>query len=148
MRSKKRSAASSRSRPPERPTLFVDRSLGRHVVADALRQASATVEIHDDHFAPDERDETWLAAVGARGWVVLSKDTRIRYRPNELKGLKEAGAIAVVLTAGNLSGSEMAELFVRTLNSIVRKVRSAKGPALFTFGRDGRLRQVRLSDWI
>jgi len=36
-------------------------------VATALRDAGATVEIHDDHFPPDALDETWLHAVGHRG---------------------------------------------------------------------------------
>ena len=37
--------------------------------------------MHDDHFARDASDETWLGEVGAKGWVVLSKDDRIRRNP-------------------------------------------------------------------
>jgi hypothetical protein len=33
------------------PVLFVDRSLGAHLVPQALREAGATVEVHGDHFA-------------------------------------------------------------------------------------------------
>jgi hypothetical protein len=31
------------------------------------------VEIHDDHFPSDAKDEVWLAEVGIRGWIVLTK---------------------------------------------------------------------------
>jgi hypothetical protein len=49
------------------PVFFVDRSLGKHVVPDALRAAGAHVEVHDDHFAQDALDEVWLPAVGQNG---------------------------------------------------------------------------------
>ena len=38
------------------------------------------VEIHDDYFASDALDETWLSEIGKRGWVAITKDERIRYR--------------------------------------------------------------------
>jgi PIN like domain len=45
----------------------LDRSLGKHIVADALRQAGAAVEMHNDHFRQDASDVEWLRAVGPRG---------------------------------------------------------------------------------
>ena len=86
-RSKRPSAASFGSKPPEPLVFFIDRSLGRKIVAQALREISETVEIHDDHFAPDAKDEAWLAEVGKRGWIVLTKDDRIRL----LAGFQEVG---------------------------------------------------------
>jgi hypothetical protein len=53
---------------------FVERSLGRRVVADALRQAGVRVEIHADYFADRTEDPVWLSQVGPRGWIVLMKD--------------------------------------------------------------------------
>jgi hypothetical protein len=57
-------------------TFFLDRSLGKEIVAQALRAAGADVEIHDDHFPPDAKDEDWLTEVGSLGWIVLTKDRR------------------------------------------------------------------------
>ena len=62
---------------------FLDRSLGKHIVANALRQAGAVVKLHDDHFPQDARDEEWLREVGRREWIVLTKDSRIRHRAHE-----------------------------------------------------------------
>jgi predicted nuclease of predicted toxin-antitoxin system len=140
MRSKKRSGASSPSPPESRPVLFVDRSLGRRRIVDALRHAGANVVHHDDHFPPATPDEEWLTAVGRRGWIVLTKDIRIRYKPNEKEAILEAGAVAVILVSGNMKGEEMAELFVRSLGHIERVAGRATPPAIFTLGRDGRLK--------
>ncbi|HVM80887.1 MAG TPA: hypothetical protein VMU06_17840 [Stellaceae bacterium] len=141
---KKRSAASSKSKPHSSPTLFIDRSLGRYDVAAALREAGARVEIHDDHFPANADDDDWLVAVGKRGWIVLTKDTRIRYRPNEIAAIKDANVIAMVLTVGNVTGEQMAKLFVKALPRICKQAAISSPPALFTFGRDGRLTKHRL----
>jgi predicted nuclease of predicted toxin-antitoxin system len=110
---KRRSEPSSE--PPEL-VFFLDRSLGKRKVADALREAGVDVEVHDDHFPPDAKDEEWLAAVGARGWAVLTKDDRIRYREHEREALLSANVRAFVLTNRNLSGNEMAQIFVAALS--------------------------------
>lgn len=114
---KRRSGASSK-----RPELvfFLDRSLGKHKVAAALRKAGAHVEIHDDHFPPSAKDSEWLPVVGKRGWVVLTKDDRIRYRQHEREALLDAGVRAFVLTNRNLTGGEMAAVFVDALRKIER----------------------------
>src|SRR4030042_5754291 len=92
MKSKKRSVASSKQQP-ERPILFIDRSLGHRHVADALRHKGARVEIHDDHFSGTTADETWLKAVGKKGGLVLTKDHKIRYNPNAIYAIKESGIL-------------------------------------------------------
>jgi predicted nuclease of predicted toxin-antitoxin system len=101
---------------------FVDRSLGKHTIADALRQAGVAVEIHDDHFSQNATDETWLREVGRRGWIVLTKDTWIRRRSHERAALIHARVRAFVLVAGNLAGPEMAAVFVKALPAIHRFV--------------------------
>jgi hypothetical protein len=46
---------------------FIDRSLGRKKVPEALRRAGATVEVLDDHFPNSTPDQIWLKEVGQRG---------------------------------------------------------------------------------
>ena len=60
-------------KPPEPFTWFIDRSLGRKIAVD-LRAAGFRVEEHSDHFVHDAPDADWLAEVGRRGWIVLTKD--------------------------------------------------------------------------
>lgn len=85
-----------------------------------MRQAGESVEIHEDHFLPDAKDEDWLTSVGQRGWIVLTKDDRIRYRATERAALKKAGVKTFVLTSGQLQGKEMAEAFIKALPRMKR----------------------------
>ena len=119
-KSKRRSVASYKSKPRKPAVFFLDRSLGKRKIAAALRQAGVEVQVHDDHFAPDERDEDWLREVGERGWIVLTKDHRIRYRELESTAILKARACAFVLTGGNLQGEEMGQIFVKALPAIKR----------------------------
>lgn len=128
---------SSPSKQPEPPVFFLDRSLGKIRIATALRQAGAIVQIHDDYFPPNAKDEDWLTQVGRNGWIVLTKDHRIRYRNLERAALMHAGVGAFILTAGDLQGDEMADIFVKALPAITRFLRKHKKPFIARVARDG-----------
>jgi PIN like domain len=106
-------------------------------VAEALREIGETVEIHDDHFAPDAKDEDWLAEVGKLGWVVLTKDDRIRYRATERMALLSARVRAFVLTSSQLQGAEMAAAFVKALPRIKRLIANHAPPFIGRVSRAG-----------
>ena len=97
-------------------------------MADALRQAGAAVEIHDDHFRQAAPDVEWLRDVGPRGWIVLTRDDQIRHRFHERTALIQAEVRAFVLTRRSLSGRAMAEAFVRALPAMRRFVARYQAP--------------------
>lgn len=105
----------STEKPPDACVFFLDRNLGTKQVAEALCRAGAVVEIHNDHFLPDANDEEWLPEVGKRGWIVLTKEDRIRYRTPERTALMKAWVAMFALASGNLRGEEMAQAFVKAL---------------------------------
>src|SRR3989304_5567341 len=125
---KKRSGANSSSKPLKPLIFFLDRSLGKKKIADALRQTGERVKVHDAHFPPDAKDVEWLPTVGARGWVVLTKDDRIRYRTLERNALMRAGVRAFVITATDLRGEEMAAIFIQALPTIKRFIKKNAPP--------------------
>ena len=92
---------------------FTDRDLGKQFPA-RLREAGLTVERHADHFAPDAPDEAWLAEVGQRGWIVLTHDERIRYKPNELAAVMRH-RVPLLVVQGQAPFAQLAEWFVQTL---------------------------------
>lgn len=94
---------------------FIDRSLGSSIITDALRQANLRVEIHADHFVDDERDDHWLTEVGQQGWVVVTKDERIRYRPNEVRALRQAGVRTFIIIAKSRTMPEVASILLKAL---------------------------------
>ena len=104
---------------------------------DALAGAGVCVEPHGKHFRHDAPDTEWLSEVGRRGWVVLTKDKRIRYNPLEKQALLAAGVRAFFLTCGDMSGPDMAALFVRHLPAIERIARKAPGPVIALVSRSG-----------
>ena len=124
----KRRSTTSTARQLEEPVFFVDRSLGRHAVADALRLVGLLVEIHDDHFPTDTKDEVWIAEVGRRGWIILTKDEAIRKRPQELAAVKAFDACVFALTYQDLSGPTMAAIFVKHLKRMKNLARSHPHP--------------------
>ncbi|MGH9203417.1 MAG: hypothetical protein ACRD2A_19515 [Vicinamibacterales bacterium] len=62
---------------------FTDRDLGKRF-PEILAAAGLKVERHADYFSPATPDEEWLQRVGERGWIAVTHDRRIRYKPNEL----------------------------------------------------------------
>jgi len=143
-RSKKPSAKPASSAPRSDVVLFVDRSLGRRSVAEALRAAGFAVIAHDEQFPQKTPDETWLATAGAAGWLVLSADRAIRRKPNELAAFTIHRVRAVFLTSGNMRGNEQAALFVRLGRKIQDTAMSTKAPAAFSLRKDGTLEPLSL----
>lgn len=137
MKSKRRSARSSRSTKPPELVFFIDRSLGRDQVADALPAAGARVEVHDDHVSSNAPDEEWMALAARHGWVALTKDDRIRYHRHELQRFMEAGLRVFVLASGSLRGEEMAAAFVAALPRMRRIATALRGALVARITRHG-----------
>ncbi len=125
--------------PPESVVYFIDRSLGRHLIANALRGAGVRVEVHDDHFPQDAADEVWIERVGAAGWLAVTKDRNIRYRTAEIEAVKRHGARVLVLRAKNATGTELADLLVATRERIERYVGRNEAPFVAGIDRAGRI---------
>lgn len=69
--------------PPDALVYYLDANLDGPDLVRRLREAGVRCEPHRDHFAQDEQDETWLPAVAARGWVIVTRDFAIQRRPAE-----------------------------------------------------------------
>jgi hypothetical protein len=105
---------------------FTDRDLGKQF-GEILKAGGLLVERHADHFAPDAPDEVWLAEVGTRGWVALTHDKRIRYRPNERDAVMRHG-VALLVIVGGVSFPDLAQAFVDTMPRIERFLASHDAP--------------------
>jgi len=125
---------SPRKPPPPRPELFVDRSLGRVLVPEALRRAGFEVHtlssVYGEQTGQHVEDTVWLRDAGERHWVVLFKDDRIRHRPAELSALTDAGLRAFCLTNANLRGDQQAARFATNIHRIEQRARKP-GPYIY-----------------
>jgi hypothetical protein len=129
--------------PDESLVFFVDASLGRRIVPEALRTAGFEVIAHDDRFEPATPDAKWLEEAGRRGWVVLTKDQRIRYRANELLALRDARVAAFVLVGKNMTGHDMANALVAGLPRMLRILRGRERPFIAIVRPKGSVRLLR-----
>ncbi len=132
LKSKKRSATSLLPSFP----LFLDEALDFDGLYEALTKAGARVFRHRDHFAAGEKDFVWLPFVGTAGWIVLTKDEAMQRGEIEKIAIKNAGAIVFILVRGDLSGEEMAEIFVKALSGIARVVKRHPPPFIAKIYRD------------
>lgn len=142
-RSRKRSGSSDTPKPPDRLTFFVDRCLGRRAFPRPLLDAGLLVELHDDHFAPDCPDEEWLAEIGRRGWIVITRDLRIRYRVVEREAVLANDVRVISLTARRLSAEDLGRAFAAAARTVERFVGRIPGPFIATMSASGDLRLVR-----
>ncbi len=142
MQAKKRSptlsAASSGSKPPDPLTLFLDESLDSHSVVSALRDAGATVVRHTEQFPRGVADEIWLGQAGKSGWIVLTRDKRIRYRQLERLALQAAGVRAFVFTGGNVTAADTGAILCRALERIRGICQVNPGPFIYHIGQSGK----------
>lgn len=123
----------------DQPTFFLDRSLGKELIARALRERNFAVEVHDAHFPPDARDEEWLSEVGKRGWIVLTKDRRFHNRVLEIAAIANSTVRVFKLTAANIQGPDMAEIFVKAIRKIQRLATGNPAPFIATVSKSGRV---------
>lgn len=113
-----------------------------------LRQAGVSVECHDDHFSQTTADEEWLEVVGARGWIALTHNSRIRYTPLQTETLMRAGVRAFVLV-GSVPHYELAENFVNCLEKVYLFLSQHPDPFLAKIYRHPKRVEMWLSyeDW-
>jgi hypothetical protein len=95
---------------------FTDRDLG-NAFPERLAEAGLTVEQHAAHFPPSCPDDEWLQYVGSHGWIAITRDRRIRYKPNELAAVVR-NRVALLVLVGKTTHAELAENFVRTAPKI------------------------------
>jgi hypothetical protein len=119
---------------------FVDRSLGRTVVPNALRAVGEHVVAHDDCFAQNTPDADWLVEVGKRGLVVLAKDKALRRTELELRAILNANVACFSLGRGDLDGASMASAFIAALPNIKRVLRRDDTPIVASVSKSGALR--------
>jgi len=88
-------------------------------------------DVYGERIGQGLADEEWLTEAGRRGWIVLMKDARVRYRPAQLDAVRVFAVRAFCLANANLRGADQAERLVANLPRIVRL---AEQPGPYIFG--------------
>jgi PIN like domain len=122
-RSKKQSVGSS-ARPPSPPedfVLYLDENLHNcKPILHILAHTGVRHERHGKHFAAGTEDAVWLPFVEEKGWILLTKDKRIRFNDLEKHAVIANRVREFYFTSGNFNGEEMAALLVVALPEMIR----------------------------
>lgn len=124
---------------PQPTTFFIDRCLGDKCIAEVLRSSGITVETHDDHFDKNAQDVEWIPNVGQRGWIVLTKDKSISKNELERLAVASAGIKMFILASQDLSGSDMAAIFLKAIVTMQEFVRKHPAPFIAKIYRSGKI---------
>jgi hypothetical protein len=139
-RSKKQSGG-SRGRPlslPEDFVLYLDENLHNcKPILDALTQHGVKHERHGQHFDPGTEDSVWLPFVGKQGWILITKDKRIRFNELEKAAVLRHHVREFYFSSGNYSGVEMAEILVAALRDMIRICRRYDPPFIASIAKSG-----------
>lgn len=132
--------------PPLR--FFLDRSLGSHVVPDALRAAGWVLQTMDERYgaamSPSIKDVRWIEEAAVQGDVILCKDLRIASNPLEAAVVDRTSARVFGLARRDVDGPTMAAYFLGHEQHIFRMANRATGPYVVSVSRDG-LRRMSLN---
>jgi hypothetical protein len=78
-----------------------------------------------------------VATDGYHRWILLTKDSRIRYRRNEMQALLSSKTRSFVLVSSNLPGAEIAQIFVKALPRMKRLCHRQRPPFIAHVHKDG-----------
>lgn len=129
--------------PSEPLAFFLDENNSVPEIAEVLRQAGALVHLHRDHFTQGVSDEEWLSIVGQKGWIIITRDARIRYNNIERVALQNVNARVFVLVSKNMTASQMAAVIEKAYSAIEKYVARGSAPFIAKIFRDG-----SVADWI
>jgi len=107
---------------------FTDRDLGTRF-PEILAAAGLLVQRHRDNFPQDCADEEWLRAVGEKGWVAITHDSRIRYKPNELAAVIRHH-VSLLVVIGKAPFPVLANNFVATAPKIAEALMQHAPPMI------------------
>lgn len=90
---------------------------------EALRAAGLDIRVHDELFPQATQDVVWLSEAGAKRWVVITRDDRIRYNPLEKEAVLAAKVRFFSITSSSLTGDEAASLILSAVRAMTRLCR-------------------------
>lgn len=94
-------------------------------------------ERHGQHFSPGTEDTKWLPFVGRNGWILITKDKRIRFNELEKNAVIAYRVREFYFTSGNHSGAEMAAMLVTALPDMIRFFKKYQPPFIASITKSG-----------
>ncbi|MCZ8110981.1 MAG: hypothetical protein O9321_08880 [Rubrivivax sp.] len=79
-----------------------------------------------------------------QAWLALTRDQRIRHRPNEIAAVRAARLHLFVLSSGNLGAADTGAIAVAAWTAIQRGAASREPPAVWSVSRSAQVRLLKV----
>lgn len=119
--------------------ILIDRSIPKSV-ATALKAVREDVCWLDDYFPHDTKDADWLPVAGKNGWLVITRDKKIRTRPGERRAILEnnVGCFCLIQKKDPTRWQYL-KLLVMTLEKMERSFATTPRPFIYGVDQSGKL---------
>jgi hypothetical protein len=122
--------------------IFIDRSVPKGV-AEAIKQVRPDVLWLEDKFPHDTPDEVWLEAAGDAGWLVISRDKKIKTRRGQRQLIvKHRVGCFIINQKQDPTKWEYLRLIVGALDQMEEKFAETSRPFGFTIDKQGVMRRA------
>ena len=126
-------------------TLFFDRDVGIRLPRALLTlKLPTSVEYHQKHFSTDEKDDYWMAIVGAWSWTLIGHDSSHHLEATALSAIKQHGMGCFYLWGSQAKRWEKMRCFLRAYEEILIRDRDTPRPFIFRVTETGRLRAIAI----
>ncbi len=123
---------------------MVDENLGL-LLAQGMNAFGEDVKHVTEDFPPGTPDEEFLTKLGQEGWCLITRDDRIRRRPNELAALKRHRVGAFFLGGKKLNRCQIIRQLVRNWHQIKDRAARRERPFALRIPPNGtRITDLRL----
>jgi len=96
-------------------------------------------ERHGQHFSAGTHDTEWLPFIGRNGWILVTKDKRIRFNDLEKEAVVAYRVREFYFTSGNHSGADMALMLVAALPEMIRFCEKQAPPFIASITKTGKV---------
>ncbi len=93
--------------------------------------------IHDTYFNPDETDENIIKTAAAHGWVLITKDKRIRFRETAKDLIRSRNARMIVVTTKDQTTDVVSQVLIDAMPKICRFLDSTPPPFVAKLTKNG-----------
>ena len=81
----------------------------------------------------------WLPFVGQQGWILLTKDKRIRFNQLEKTAIRRYHVREFYFSSGNFTGAEMANILGAALQEMAKVCRKHDPPFIASIAKSGKV---------
>lgn len=123
-------------------TLFFDENIPQGI-AVALRALNHDVTHVYDEGLKSAQDPEIFSYVGSRGWVLVTRDKKIRKRPHERAAYRAAGiGVFIYMGSAERTLDEQMGLVLRTIEDIEKTAGRERPPYVYGISDRGKLERL------